>query len=102
MANVLVFAESRGGELRKVALEAVTAGRALAASEELQRGEQLVESLAANGYTVAPVAAQLGALRRPSAEARLSLPVQCSLMHERFSAWASPSRPSEVLAATTA
>lgn len=30
MANVLVFAESRGGELRKVALEAVTAARALA------------------------------------------------------------------------
>ena len=30
MANVLVFAESRAGELRKVALEAVTAGRKLA------------------------------------------------------------------------
>jgi electron transfer flavoprotein alpha subunit len=30
MANVLVFAETRGGELRKVALEAVTAGRKLA------------------------------------------------------------------------
>ncbi len=30
MANVLVFAEVRGGDLRKVALEAVTAGRALA------------------------------------------------------------------------
>ena len=30
MANVLVFAESRNGELRKVALEAVTAGRKLA------------------------------------------------------------------------
>ena len=30
MANILVFAESRGGELRKVALEAVTAARALA------------------------------------------------------------------------
>ena len=30
MANVLVFAESRGGDLRKIALEAVTAGRALA------------------------------------------------------------------------
>jgi electron transfer flavoprotein alpha subunit len=30
MANVLVFAETRGGELRKVALEAVTAARALA------------------------------------------------------------------------
>ena len=28
MPNVLVFAESRGAELRKVALEAVTAGRA--------------------------------------------------------------------------
>jgi electron transfer flavoprotein alpha subunit len=30
MANVLVFAEVRGGDLRKVALEALTAGRALA------------------------------------------------------------------------
>ncbi len=30
MANVLVFAEVRGGDLRKVALEAVTAARALA------------------------------------------------------------------------
>jgi electron transfer flavoprotein alpha subunit len=30
MANVLVFAETRGGDLRKVALEAVTAGRKLA------------------------------------------------------------------------
>jgi electron transfer flavoprotein alpha subunit len=30
MANVLVYAESRGGELRKVAFEAVTAARALA------------------------------------------------------------------------
>src|SRR5260221_11160832 len=30
MGNVLVWAESRGGELRKVALEAVTAARRLA------------------------------------------------------------------------
>ena len=30
MANVLVFAETRNGEIRKIALEAVTAGRALA------------------------------------------------------------------------
>ena len=30
MANVLVFAETRGGEVRKVALEAVTAARQLA------------------------------------------------------------------------
>ena len=30
MANILVYAESRGGELRKVAFEAVTAGRSLA------------------------------------------------------------------------
>jgi electron transfer flavoprotein alpha subunit len=30
MANILVYAESRNGELRKVAFEAVTAGRALA------------------------------------------------------------------------
>jgi electron transfer flavoprotein alpha subunit len=33
MANVLAFAESRGGELRKVALEAVTAARTLADAE---------------------------------------------------------------------
>ena len=32
MANVLVYAESRGGELRKVAFEAVTAARSLADS----------------------------------------------------------------------
>jgi electron transfer flavoprotein alpha subunit len=38
MANsILVFAESRGGELRKVALESITAGRALA--EALGGGE---------------------------------------------------------------
>ena len=30
MANILVFAESRAGELRKVALEAVTGARKLA------------------------------------------------------------------------
>jgi electron transfer flavoprotein alpha subunit len=30
MANVLAFAETRGGELRKVAFEAVTAARKLA------------------------------------------------------------------------
>jgi glycosyltransferase involved in cell wall biosynthesis len=46
--------------------------------------------------------ADYGGLGARHAEARLSLPVQCALMHERFSAWASPSRPSEVLAATTA
>lgn len=33
MANVLAFAETRGGELRKVALEAVTAARTLADAE---------------------------------------------------------------------
>ena len=33
MANVLAFAESRGGELRKVALEAITAARSLADAE---------------------------------------------------------------------
>ena len=38
MADVLVFAESRAGELRKVALEAVTAGRKLA---ELSGGGQV-------------------------------------------------------------
>ncbi|MGQ0712293.1 MAG: electron transfer flavoprotein subunit alpha/FixB family protein [Gemmatimonadaceae bacterium] len=36
MANVLAFAESRGGELRRVALEAVTAARSLA---DAQGGE---------------------------------------------------------------
>lgn len=34
MANVLAFAESRGGELRKVALETVTAARTLADAED--------------------------------------------------------------------
>jgi len=43
MANVLVFAETRGGELRKVALEAVTAGRKLA---ELSGGGQVHAVLA--------------------------------------------------------
>jgi electron transfer flavoprotein alpha subunit len=33
MANILAFAETRGGELRKVALEAVTAARSLADAE---------------------------------------------------------------------
>ena len=39
MANVLAFAETRGTALRKVALEAVTAGRALAdASRAIDAG----------------------------------------------------------------
>ncbi len=43
MANVLVFAEVRGGELRKVAFEAVTAARSLA---ELSGGGQVHAVLA--------------------------------------------------------
>lgn len=53
---ILVFAESRGVELRKVALEAVTAGRALA--DALGGGE--VHALLAGPPGVAAKAAQLG------------------------------------------
>lgn len=56
MANVLVFAESRGAELRKVALEAVTAGRAMA--DALGGGE--VHALLAGPPGVGAKAAQLG------------------------------------------
>jgi electron transfer flavoprotein alpha subunit len=55
MANVLVFAESRGSELRKVALEAVSAGRALA---DAMGGE--VHALLAGAPGVAERAPQLG------------------------------------------
>jgi electron transfer flavoprotein alpha subunit len=55
MANILVFAESRGTELRKVALEAVTAGRVLA---DAVGGE--VHALLAGPPGVAAKAAQLG------------------------------------------
>lgn len=55
MPNVLVFAESRGGELRKVALEAVTAGRALA-----DAGGAEVHALMLGGPGLASKADQLG------------------------------------------
>ena len=55
MANVLVFAESRGDALRKVALEAVTAGRALA---DAVGGE--VHALLVGPPGIGAKAAQLG------------------------------------------
>ena len=55
MANVLVFAEVRGGELRKVALEAVTAGRQLA---ELSGGGS-VHAVLAGGAGIGGKAGQL-------------------------------------------
>jgi electron transfer flavoprotein alpha subunit len=55
-ANVLVFAESRGTELRKVALEAVTAGRRLADA----LGGAEVHALLAGPPGVGAKAAQLG------------------------------------------
>jgi electron transfer flavoprotein alpha subunit len=56
MPNILVFAESRGAELRKVALEAVTAARAL--TDALGGGE--VHALLAGPVGIADKAAQLG------------------------------------------
>ena len=56
MPNLLVFAESRGTELRKVALEAVTAARALA--DQAGGGEVHAVLLGPSG--VAAKAAQLG------------------------------------------
>ena len=56
MATLLVFAESRGAELRKVALEAVTAARALA--DKIGGGE--VHAVLAGPPGVAAKAAQLG------------------------------------------
>ncbi|HMC54325.1 MAG TPA: electron transfer flavoprotein subunit alpha/FixB family protein [Gemmatimonadaceae bacterium] len=56
MPNILVFAESRKGELRKVAIEAVTAGRALA--DALGGGE--VHALLTGAPGIAGKAAQLG------------------------------------------
>jgi electron transfer flavoprotein alpha subunit len=56
MPNILVFAESRGTELRKVALEIVTAGRALA--DALGGGE--VHALLTGPPGIAGKAAQLG------------------------------------------
>jgi electron transfer flavoprotein alpha subunit len=55
MANVLAFAESRGGELRKVALEAVTAARKLA---DADGGE--VHALLIGGPGIGGKAEQLG------------------------------------------
>jgi electron transfer flavoprotein alpha subunit len=57
MANVLVFAESRGGELRKIALEAVTAARQLA--DATGGGE--VHALVAGAPGIAARVAPLGA-----------------------------------------
>src|SRR5687768_8873980 len=54
MANVLAYAESRGGELRKVALEAVTGARTLADAEG---GE--VHALLIGGPGISSKAAQL-------------------------------------------
>ena len=56
MANVLAFAESRGGELRKVALETVTAARKLA--DATGGGE--VHVLLAGEPGIGGKAAQLG------------------------------------------
>jgi electron transfer flavoprotein alpha subunit len=56
MANVLVFAETRNGELRKVALEAVTAARQLADAS----GGGEVHALLAGAPGIASRAEQLG------------------------------------------
>src|SRR6185437_9299953 len=56
MSNVLVFAETRGTALRKVALEAVTAGRALADATGV--GE--VHALVAGPSGVGAAVEQLG------------------------------------------
>ena len=56
MPNILVFAESRGGELRKVALEAVTAARALAD----QLGGAEVHAIVLGPSGIAAKAPQLG------------------------------------------
>ena len=56
MPNILVFAESRRADLRKVALEAVTAGRTLA--DAIGGGE--VHALLAGPPGIAAKAAQLG------------------------------------------
>ncbi|HEY7407708.1 MAG TPA: hypothetical protein VH638_05535, partial [Gemmatimonadaceae bacterium] len=55
MANVLAFAESRGGELRKVALETLTAARTLA---DAAGGE--VHALLMGGPGITSKAEQLG------------------------------------------
>jgi electron transfer flavoprotein alpha subunit len=55
MANILAHAETRAGDLRKVAFEAVTAARALA-----DRGGGEVHAIVVGGPGVAAKAAQLG------------------------------------------
>src|SRR5512138_833703 len=57
MANVLVYAETRGIALRKVALEAVTAARAIADAS----GGGEVHAVVAGPSGVGAAAAQLGA-----------------------------------------
>ena len=57
MANVLAFAESRGGALRKVALETVTAARALA---DAAGGE--VHAILAGAPGIGDLASELGAV----------------------------------------
>jgi electron transfer flavoprotein alpha subunit len=66
MANVLVFAEVRGGELRKVALEAVTAARSLA---DLSGGGSVHAVLAG----AAGISAKAGALAEHGADSVLVL-----------------------------
>ena len=59
MSNILVFAETRGGELRRVAFEAVTAGRAAAA--ETGGAVHVVVAGAAGTAALAPRLAAHGA-----------------------------------------
>ena len=66
MANVLVFAETRGGELRKVALEAVTAARKLA---ELSGGGSVHAVVAGD----AGIGSKSGALAEHGADSVLVL-----------------------------
>jgi electron transfer flavoprotein alpha subunit len=56
MANILAFAEARNGELRKIALEAVTAARALA-----DASGGVVHALLVGGSGIAARASQLAA-----------------------------------------
>ena len=56
MANVLVFAETRNGEIRKIAFEAITAARRLADAS----GGGEVHALLAGAPGIGAVASQLG------------------------------------------
>ncbi|MEO8337545.1 MAG: electron transfer flavoprotein subunit alpha/FixB family protein, partial [bacterium] len=56
MSNVLVFAETRGGELRKIAFEAVTAARQLADAS----GGGEVHAFLAGAPGIGAKASQLG------------------------------------------